>query len=223
MSVITKVSFEHPDMALAGTIGTVPDLDLSVLPEVGTDPEHDRYFLQVEDGDIDRIRDALTEDHTVQQGYSTFQYGDTWIIGLQFTPETKLLAPSVTDMGGIVIEAKTGPSGWIERWQFPDREAVHGLWEYAHEESFRFDILELYRSDESLFEGSLGLTDPQTEAILTAYNNGYFKEPRDVSLEDLANELDISPSAASGRLRRGIEKLVETNLADHRGEDFGGS
>lgn len=61
----------------------------------------------------------------------------------------------------------------------------------------------------------LGLTDPQFEALRLAYARGYFNEPRDVRLRDLAAEVGISRQAFSGRLRRAITNLV--------GESFGES
>ncbi len=61
--------------------------------------------------------------------------------------------------------------------------------------------------------GGAGLTDAQYDALVTAYRSGYFEEPRALSLSELAEELGISPTAASGRLRRATKRLVETQLA----------
>lgn len=212
MTVFTKVSFAHPDMALAHSIETVPSLDLRVLPEAGTDPEHDMYFFLLESGDVERVRTALEADHTVADDYLTSEYGGQWVFGIRFKPGTVLLAPRVTEMGGMALEARTSDDGWIERWQLPDRDALHTIWEHAREESFSFDILELYRSDAPTFSETFGLTEEQRETLLAAYANGYFEEPRGITLEELADLQDISPSAASGRLRRGMGKLIETTF-----------
>jgi predicted DNA binding protein len=58
------------------------------------------------------------------------------------------------------------------------------------------------------------LTPPQEELVVAAYENGYFAQPREASLRELAESLDISPSAASGRLRRAIESLVAETVVD---------
>jgi predicted DNA binding protein len=47
---------------------------------------------------------------------------------------------------------------------------------------------------------------------------GYFEEPRDATLGDVAAELDISQPAASGLLRRGIKRLVVSSLMDDQSE-----
>lgn len=214
MSVITRVGFSHPDMALAHTIRSVDGLRVRVVPEAGTDPEHDVSFFLLEDGDMTDVRAALEADHTVVDNYHTSGYGEQWIFGIQFTPETQLLAPQVTARGGLVLEAKTGPDGWIERWQLPDREALHAIWDHARDASFRFDIRDLYRSNDAAFGEPFGLTPHQRETLLEAYRRGYFHEPREVSLDAIAADLDISTSAASGRIRRGLEALIESTLDD---------
>jgi len=53
------------------------------------------------------------------------------------------------------------------------------------------------------------LSDNQLEVLETAYRLGYFKVPQDVTAEEIANELDISRSTLSERLRR-----VEHNFCE---------
>ncbi len=59
-----------------------------------------------------------------------------------------------------------------------------------------------------------GLTPQQRIAIVTAYEMGYFNQPRDSSLQAVADALGVSPSAASGRLRRGLQALVKATVSD---------
>jgi predicted DNA binding protein len=212
MTVITKVAFSHPDMALADTIDAFPEMRIRVIPEAGTDPEHDMYFFRLQEGNYERIAESLEEDHTVSDTFLTSPYDDQLVFGIQFTADTVLLAPQVTNQGGLALEARTAMGGWVEKWQLPDRRALHDIWEYANEESFTFDILELYRSDG--LEEVAGLTDEQYKTLIEAYDRGYFEEPRTVNLGELADNLDISPSAASGRLRRGMGRLIELTLKE---------
>jgi predicted DNA binding protein len=53
------------------------------------------------------------------------------------------------------------------------------------------------------------LSDKQLEVLETAYKMGYFKVPQEVTAEEIANELDISRSTLSERLRR-----VEHNFCE---------
>lgn len=56
------------------------------------------------------------------------------------------------------------------------------------------------------------LTDPQREALVLAYERGYFDSPRTASLEDIADELGIAQQSLSSRLRRGHRRLIGRTL-----------
>lgn len=214
MTVITKTYFSHPDMALAHTITTLPGAHIKVIPEAGTDPEHNMYFFLVEGEPTAAVESVLEADHTVGRAQLMSEYEDQHIYGIVFTDETKLLAPKVTEVGGIALEARSGNDGWVERWQLADRQSLNAVWTYAKERSFRFEVLELYRIDDDAFGDGFDLTEEQRVALERAYSGGYFKEPRGMTLDELADALDISPSAASGRLRRGLTKLIGATIIE---------
>jgi predicted DNA binding protein len=62
--------------------------------------------------------------------------------------------------------------------------------------------------------GERDLTDPQREALLLAYEMGYFAEPREVTLSDIAERLGISRQALAARLKRGYGELVRVALVE---------
>ncbi|MFC6939935.1 helix-turn-helix domain-containing protein [Salinirubellus sp. GCM10025818] len=55
-------------------------------------------------------------------------------------------------------------------------------------------------------------TPPQREALVAAYEFGYFAGPREASLADVTQHLDPSMGATGGRLRRGSRTLLEDHL-----------
>ncbi|SIR61693.1 helix-turn-helix domain-containing protein [Natronorubrum thiooxidans] len=59
---------------------------------------------------------------------------------------------------------------------------------------------------------SYELTDTQREALVLAYERGYFDSPREVLLEDIADELGIAQQSLSSRLRRGHRRLIAGTL-----------
>ena len=60
----------------------------------------------------------------------------------------------------------------------------------------------------SVIETVVGPTDNQREALLFALEAGYFEEPREVTLGEVATGLGIPQPAASGLLRHGIKRLI---------------
>lgn len=57
------------------------------------------------------------------------------------------------------------------------------------------------------------ITTKQWEAAKLAVESGYYNEPREATLDDLADELNISKSAVSQRLAN-IERMLVLNLID---------
>lgn len=224
MTIVTDVWFAHDTGALAGTLDELTALDVPVIKEVSTDPTQHVYFFKFDDIALEELEPVLESDPTVRSIRSMPSFADQLLVGIEFEPETKLLGPNVTEAGGYVLEArgKSGgnrPPGWYERWSLPDHDSVHAIWQDARREGFSFEILELQSYERIGDAGSASgrITDQQRAALIAAFEAGYFAEPRETSLEALAEELDISPSAVAGRIRRGLKSLIGETLVVDRG------
>lgn len=219
MAIITEVRFAHEDGALAGTLGALPELAAGVVRETSTAPGQNAYFFRFDNVDPEVLPSTLEADHTVRAAEPVPAVDDRRLWRIEFASETKLLAPTVTKQGGFVLDAhssttRTVPRGWRERWFFPDPEGVHETWQHAQAAGFEFEVLDLSRKLRAGLDrvDSDPVTDEQRTALLTAYERGYFSEPRETSLEELAEALSLSPSAVHGRLKRGMKSLVGTTL-----------
>lgn len=216
MNVIAEVAVNHPDMALVPTIQSVHELSIEVIPHSATDPETGMFFFLVESrsGDFSSFEESLEDDHTVTDAKQVAESGQARIYRLCHPDEAKLLSPKVAEVGGLILRDASDGTGWSMRLQLSDREALSDIWEFCESEGIAFELKQLYRQDEWTIGGVTGLTDAQRTALLTAYEEGYFDEPRDTSLEELAEEMEISPTAVGGRLRRGTAKLIEATLRE---------
>lgn len=219
MAIITDVRFAHPEGALADTLGQFVELEVSIIREAGTDPQRDVSFLRFDGPSLSDVQAALEDDASIQTVVSIPEFEDERLIGVEFEPGTKLLAPEVTAAGGYVLDARAisgtrRSPGWYERWLLPDHESIHAIWQHAREAGYEFEIRELHRQKRSLTvePEPRALTDEQRETLVTAYELGYFTQPRETSLAELASHLDISPSAAAGRIKRGMSALVGGTL-----------
>lgn len=104
--------------------------------------------------------------------------------------------------------------------EVPDREGLVTLLETisetvadAHTESIASGRL----TEESSVTVDLNvLTDKQREALTLALESGYYSRPRDVTLSDLSEQLDITKSAVSQRLRSAEIKLIENAMERYR-------
>lgn len=219
MVISTRVYVEHPDLALVPTIQALPGLDVGVVSDTGTDPDHEVHFFWVEASDFDAFETALASDHTVDSFDAVTGTERRRTYGLRYSDEAKLVSPAVTDAGGLVLDSRRHANGWELELQLQDHETLYELHEFAAAEDIRFDVLELHRTDESETGPEFGVTEPQIEALVNAYRQGYYDEPRETSLAELSALLDVSQSAVSGRLRRGSARLIEEVLVESDSEE----
>jgi len=215
MVLSTKVYATHPDLALVQTIRSVPNVEIGVVSDAGTDPQHDVHCFWVETDDFEAFEAALDADSTVASFSAVAGTEDRRTYQIEYSDEAKLLTPFVTEAGGLVAESYTHADGWVLQLQLQDRETLYELDAYAETEDIRFDVLELHEAtDGEEVDSGFGLTEPQVEALVSAYLHGYYDEPREATLETLADLLDISQTAVSGRLRRGSAALIEDTLVE---------
>ncbi|GGK73021.1 helix-turn-helix domain-containing protein [Haloarcula sebkhae] len=214
MSITTKIHIEHERLALVPTLQNLEDIAIRVITQGNTDPGSTVFPFLIEYRDRDRLEEMLDADPTVQS-YELVDWTDqTGIYYIEHTPETKLISSVVTDVNGFLIHTETKGNGWLVRLLLPDREALNTIWEYANENDISLDIIEIYGNTDTGGESSYGLTDEQRIALTTAYENGYFGEPRDISLNEVADEIGLSSTAMSGRLRRGMRNLIAATIID---------
>jgi len=71
-----------------------------------------------------------------------------------------------------------------------------------------FDVIENAGAAHGFLDSCRQLTETERETLVTAAEAGYFENPREVGLDDLAAEFDVSKTAASTNLRRAERKLV---------------
>jgi predicted DNA binding protein len=214
MVLTAHVYAVHDDLVLSPTIRSLPDADISVVSDAGTDPENDVHFFRVEAPAFDAVETALTEDHTVAAFASILDESDRRTYRVEYSGSAKQVAPPLTEIGGLIRDVRSYHEGWRLELRFQSHDGIYALDEYARAEGIGLDVLELSHDDAAEYGPEFGLTEEQREALVAAYVHGYYDDPRETPLEGLATLLDISPTAVSGRLRRGSARLVEEVLLD---------
>ncbi|QIO21025.1 helix-turn-helix domain-containing protein [Haloarcula sp. JP-L23] len=216
MCLIAAIRIEHERLTLAPAIERVPSVDVRVVTNSMTDPETSMFFFLVrsESGEFDRFDAAVERDETVAEAMVVSESDSTRLYRFTHRSETQLLSPKVTELGGLVLEARTADAGWRLRLQLPDREAIAELWEYCRSEGIAFELIRVYDQHGMTDTAVTAVSEEQRRALTEAYRRGYFEEPRETTQAELADRLGICPTAVGGRLRRGTRQLVEDVLLD---------
>lgn len=118
----------------------------------------------------------------------------------------------------IVILYEVGNyEGFTIRARFPGRAALTAYRDVCRAKGVPFLLQSLYPEEPIARDENYnpyGLTSSQREVLQTALDLGYFVVPRQATLEEISDELDVSVQAVSTRLRRALQTLLQNTL-DH--------
>lgn len=213
--MIAEVHLEHPEMALMETIRSVPNVTIETAwqPLLADNLRVGFYSATVQETDgFAEFEAALAADETVIDSRPVVTFDQRRIYRIQLSADAVVLAPGLVKRGGGFIEARSTDEGWLARIQVSDRRTFVEFHRSCTDRGIGFRTRRLYSSHDLISGDGAGLTDQQQRLLLTAYEAGYFEEPRSVTLEELGDRLGISSTAASGRLRRAISRLIEAQF-----------
>ena len=208
------VRVRHPDIVLTGTVCHDRSSKVKSVSEAGTDPTSGKFFYHIESSDFLQFEEGLRNDSTISGFERVIETRDREAIySFEYTDEAKVLSPVISTANGVILDMENDGSAWILTVWMPDRTDLVDLWDYAQQNDIDIDLLRV-NEYASLGNTDAGLTDSQREALLVAFETGYFEEPRNATLSEVAADLDISQPAASGLLRRGIKRLIMSSLME---------
>lgn len=213
MSFVASVRLRHPDLVLIPTIQS--DLGVTIRYEYEVVGENVLLLVSVFGDDHAELEAALERDHTVSEPARIATFANRVVYRVQKETDLGLVPASCVERGLFVFKLTSGDNGWVARLHLPDRDVLRSLWTYCEQHDISFQMIQLSEASPTDFNASSVLTEQQEELLLMAYYNGYYDIPRRVSQSDLADQLDVSTSAVSQRLRRAVAKLIVTTIDDN--------
>ncbi|WP_227380831.1 helix-turn-helix domain-containing protein [Haladaptatus halobius] len=163
--------------------------------------------LWVAGDDLDAFDAALEADPTVDTIVMTEKFNEEGYYQVEWSDAVEQFINALIDTEGSILNAETHNGNWRLRIRFATRDQFEDFQDYLAEQNHPFRLLDLYEPSSPRQE--MGeLTTAQRDALVAAVEQGYYRIPRDATMEEVANTLDISSQAASERLRRGIDQLV---------------
>jgi len=212
--VTATIRLRSPTLALTEAVGHDPTATVRPVAGAGTVPDSDRYLFAVRSGDFDRFEAGLRRDDTVA-AFERVVPGDTKsVYSFAYTAEATLFSPAVAAVDGVSREWINDGTAWTVRVWLPDRSGLARLQAYAADNGIEFTLEAVTDYTAAPVGSDSGLTPKQEAALRVALELGYFEEPREVTLEEVAAELGITQPAAGGRLRRGLRRLVTAATDD---------
>ncbi|ELY61477.1 bacterio-opsin activator HTH domain-containing protein [Natronococcus amylolyticus DSM 10524] len=140
--------------------------------------------------------------------------GEEALMRVEWDPDRKTLLTMLLESPVVLVSAVGTRRRWSVEIRGDDREALAAFQSACREAGIPIDLTRLQPLSSPRADESDVLTPPQREALLLAYEHGYFDSPRRITQTELAAELDITRQSVSSRLQRGLRRLVGTTMFD---------
>lgn len=138
---------------------------------------------------------------------------DQYLMRAEWEREYVGVLTALAETNIVVLEGIGTKDGWTFEVRGESRESISEFRIFCQEKDIPIDIRSVHALLPIQGEG-YELTDTQREALVVAYERGYFDSPRKASLEDVAEDLGISQQSLSSRLRRGHRRLIGATLTE---------
>lgn len=213
--VVCEFEVEPDGLVLEEALARYPDVTAEYELLVPTTVEPLAY-LWVTDGEgvPPGFLDAVAADPQVADVHAAESLATGTLCYLDWSPREGSLFEWLTGLrdGAALLEATATADGWRLKVRFLSRDLLGAFRDLVEERARGFDLRRLFEvTDPKL--GQYDLTRKQREAMLRTLEMGYYRIPRETTLDAVADSLGISTKALSERLRRGQTNLVANTLA----------
>lgn len=212
MASIAEFRLPTEEFCLAETV-SVTDASFELLQIVAYDSACVLPFVRAtgDERTLDGLDELLAADPTVETVERVAAMEDSRLYRVEWVDSIETTVHLLLEEGATILEAATVDEQWQLRSLFPDRDSLSRTYECCEERGLSVTVDRIYELTDVRHQ-QFGLTTQQHETMLAALEHGYYDVPREASLTDLAEELDVSHQALSERLRRGHGNLVKHAL-----------
>lgn len=212
MSIIATVVVPAAEFPL----GSLSELDegvtLTVETTVPTSESVVPYFWAPASA-ADEIVDSLEDEPVVATASIVDETDEHVLVKVTWNDRVNGILESIRERDAIVTSAVGTDTRWTFRLRFPSYEDLSAFYTNCVDRGISIELVQLHETASPGTGREFGLTTPQRELIAAAYRAGYFDVPRRTTLVELGERLEVSDSAVSQRLRRGLAALIESTIA----------
>lgn len=213
MTSIVEFTIRGSDFPLGSIFTGLPDVSVKLDRLVPTNTALLPFFW-VWGRDIDDVEEVLADQAELRSVtvVDTVDGGGLFRVTWNEDEEGILTAIAGSDLQLTKGEG-TGESGrWVFEFRAERTESIAAFQRHCDEHDLDVTLNRMFSLAASQTGGEYNLTAPQHEALVLAFTEGYYDDPRSTSLEELGDKLGISRPSVSSRLRRGHANLIGSTL-----------
>lgn len=214
MGTVVDITIPSDQFALGATFDTVSGAKFEIVRVAAHGPRSVMPFLWASSSQTEKLDEALRSDETTEAVTRLSGSTRRTLYRIDWRPSVRAVIENFVQANGCLLAAQGQSDQWELRIVFPDRASVSETFENWRNHGIEPSIRRINGVSNMVDYGGMDLSSCQQETLLEAFEMDYYDIPRGISLDALADELDISHQALSERFRRGHRNLVETTLCE---------
>lgn len=208
MAIIAEIDVPADAFNFGTTVEQFPDAHIEFERVVPLDRATAPMFW-FKGGDVNGFETALADNSHIQHIKRVIDNGNEALFEVEWRSVNNGFIDALLQNDATILKVEANNGKWELRLQFDSHNDLSHFSTAVTECGMPITLLRIYRPDDTSEED---ISIPQQEALELAHRKGYFDVPRQTTLSELANELDISEAALSQRLRRGTAQVIESRL-----------
>ncbi|MFC6940828.1 helix-turn-helix domain-containing protein [Salinirubellus sp. GCM10025818] len=222
MTIIVEFTLPAETFAIGRSTNGDPDVEVEMerLVSVGEDR---LPFLWATGEDLEAFERHLRDSEIVEDVGVLTRVGNHTLYAVEWRESEEAFLNGLLDTGGSLVEAH-GTGTWSFTVRFTDPEDLSRFHDFYRAHDYPVEVEQLHTGEgKAGTEVDIDLSSKQHEALLLAIERGYFGVPREVALQEIAEEFGITRQAVSERVRRGTESVLRRSLVGASREESEGT
>jgi predicted DNA binding protein len=162
--------------------------------------------------DAERVESALSNSDLVGGAERIDEVNGLALITLDWDSSSEGFVDVVTRTGATILEGYCEDGWWTFRMRFAEFQSLSTFYNDCTEAGISLEVRRLHDLADQNPDTPYGLTEEQHRTLLVALERGYFAIPRETTLVELSEQLGISDTATSQRIRRGLASVLTSTL-----------
>ena len=211
----TEATFTVPshEFPLGTVFERLPDVTVTLERLIPAQNVVVPYFW-VRGTSVDDIEGEFLDHPGVEHVRLVDSVANEYLLRVEWTLEYSGVLSALTETEVPLIKAVGTDQQWTFDVRGDDRSDIAAFQHRCRELDVPVTLTKLHALTPLETETEAALTDTQQEALVLAYDRGYFESPREVTMEDIGDELGISQQAVASRLRRGVKHILASTIPE---------
>lgn len=171
-------------------------------------------YFWVRNADADAVVRAVANNDALENATVIDDVGDDVLVRTEWAEDADGIVDWLAESDVVLLSAVGTAETWSFEVRVEDADTLSAFQRYCSDHDIPLTVRRLRALADVLTGDEYDLTPEQAEALLLTFDEGYYSEPRETTLEALATQLGITRQSLSSRLRRGYYNLIGSTISD---------